>query len=85
MLRGVSFRIPYGRTVALVGVSGAGKSTCVSLLLRHWDPDDGRILVGGVPLPNIAEPHRHVTVVPQDVHLFAEHDRAERTTRRARR
>lgn len=71
VLRGVSFRVPYGRTVALVGASGAGKSTCVSLLLRHWDPDDGRILVGGVPLPSIAELYRHVTVVPQDVHLFA--------------
>ncbi|GAA3137644.1 ABC transporter ATP-binding protein [Planomonospora alba] len=71
VLRGVSFRVPYGRTVALVGASGAGKSTCVSLLLRHWDPDGGRILVGGVPLPRIADLHRHVTVVPQDVHLFA--------------
>ncbi|WP_052422929.1 ABC transporter ATP-binding protein [Nonomuraea candida] len=71
VLRGVSFRVPYGRTVALVGASGAGKSTCVSLLLRHWDPDGGRILVGGVPLPRVADPHRHVTVVPQDVHLFA--------------
>jgi ATP-binding cassette subfamily B protein len=71
VLRGVSFRIPYGKTVALVGASGAGKSTCVSLLLRYWDPDGGRILVGGVPLPRIADPHRYVTVVPQDVHLFA--------------
>ncbi|MFB4262733.1 ABC transporter ATP-binding protein [Nonomuraea sp. GTA35] len=71
VLRGVSFRIPYGKTVALVGASGAGKSTCVSLLLRYWDPDGGRILVGGVPLPRIAAPHRHVTVVPQDVRLFA--------------
>lgn len=71
VLRGVSFRIPYGKTVALVGASGAGKSTCVSLLLRYWDPDGGRVLVGGVPLPRIADLHRHVTVVPQDVHLFA--------------
>ncbi|MGP4102626.1 ABC transporter ATP-binding protein [Nonomuraea sp. KM90] len=71
VLRGVSFRIPYGKTVALVGASGAGKSTCVSLLLRYWDPDGGRILVGGVALPRIADLHRHVTVVPQDVHLFA--------------
>ncbi|MFB9471712.1 ABC transporter ATP-binding protein [Nonomuraea salmonea] len=71
VLRGVSFRIPYGQTVALVGASGAGKSTCVSLLLRYWDPDGGRILVGGVPLPRIADLHRHVTVVPQDVRLFA--------------
>jgi ATP-binding cassette subfamily B protein len=71
VLRGVSFRVPYGKTVALVGASGAGKSTCVSLLLRFWDPDGGRILVGGVPLPRISDPHRYVTVVPQDVHLFA--------------
>ncbi|MET8863803.1 ABC transporter ATP-binding protein [Nonomuraea sp. NPDC004580] len=71
VLRGMSFRIPYGQTVALVGASGAGKSTCVSLLLRYWDPDGGRILVGGVPLPRIADLHRHVTVVPQDVRLFA--------------
>ncbi|MGN9784601.1 ABC transporter ATP-binding protein [Nonomuraea sp. ZG12] len=71
VLRGVSFRVPYGKTVALVGASGAGKSTCVSLLLRFWDPDGGRILVGGVPLPRISDLHRHVTVVPQDVHLFA--------------
>ncbi|MER5419148.1 ABC transporter ATP-binding protein [Streptosporangium roseum] len=71
VLRGVSFTIRHGQSVALVGASGAGKSTCVSLLLRYWDPDHGRILLGGVPLHQVGNLPAHVTVVPQDVHLFA--------------
>ncbi|HEX2315797.1 MAG TPA: ABC transporter ATP-binding protein, partial [Thermomonospora sp.] len=71
VLRGVSFVVPHGRTVALVGRSGAGKTTCVSLLLRYWDPDRGRILLGDTPLDRIGDLPAHVTVVPQDVHLFA--------------
>ena len=41
-LRDVSFAVPAGATVALVGPSGAGKTTIANLLLRFWDPDEGR-------------------------------------------
>lgn len=47
-LRDVSFEIPAGATVALVGPSGGGKTTCASLVPRFWDADEGRVLVGGV-------------------------------------
>ncbi|MGW4726095.1 ABC transporter ATP-binding protein/permease [Streptomyces sp. NPDC004291] len=46
-LHGVSFTAPAGRTTAIVGPSGAGKSTLLALLLRHHDPDEGRIVLGG--------------------------------------
>ncbi|MER7332713.1 MULTISPECIES: thiol reductant ABC exporter subunit CydC [unclassified Micromonospora] len=72
VLRGVSFAIRPGETVALVGASGVGKSTCVHLLLRYADPAAGRITVGGVDLRDLTDTdlRRTVTVVPQDVHLF---------------
>lgn len=72
VLSGVSFTIRPGETVALVGASGVGKSTCVHLLLRYADPTAGRITVGGVDLRNLTDTdlRRTVTVVPQDVHLF---------------
>ncbi|WP_243848082.1 ABC transporter ATP-binding protein [Sphingomonas oligoaromativorans] len=49
----VSFEIPAGKTTALVGASGAGKTTIVNLLLRLYQPTEGRILVDGVPLDEI--------------------------------
>ncbi len=47
-LQAVSFTIPAGATVPLVGRSGSGKTTCANLLMRFWDPREGAILVGGV-------------------------------------
>ncbi|MEV4108705.1 ABC transporter ATP-binding protein [Nonomuraea sp. NPDC049695] len=52
-LRGVSFTIPYGSAVALVGRNGAGKSTIVKLLCRFYDPDRGTILWDGVDLRDL--------------------------------
>lgn len=68
----VSFTVEPGETVALVGHSGAGKSTCVNLLLRSWDPVAGTVSIGGhdlrrLPLAQLPE---LVTLVPQDVDLF---------------
>lgn len=72
VLRGASFTVRPGETVALVGRSGAGKSTCANLLLRFWDPTSGAVELGGHDLRSL--PSRTlrelVTLVPQDVYLF---------------
>ncbi|WP_343716172.1 ABC transporter ATP-binding protein [Inquilinus sp.] len=72
VLSGFDAAIAAGETVALVGRSGAGKSTCASLLMRFWDPAAGRITLGGHDLRDLplAELRRRVAIVPQDVHLF---------------
>lgn len=71
-LEKVSFLIPSGRTTALVGASGAGKSTVASLVCRLYDPTGGRIIVGGKGLCelDLAAWRRRIAVVSQDVHLF---------------
>lgn len=71
-LRGVSFEIERGRTLALVGPGGAGKSTLVALLLRFLEPGRGRILLDGRPLDEwSAEAWRGaVAWVPQSPHLI---------------
>ena len=68
----VSFAMPRGSTVALVGPSGAGKTTIASLCLRFWDPDSGAIRLGGHDLREygLDELRRRVALVAQDTYLF---------------
>jgi ABC-type multidrug transport system fused ATPase/permease subunit len=77
-VRDVSFRVAPGETVAIVGHSGAGKSTCAALLSRFYDPSAGRIGLAGVSLADLdpAELVRLVAPVPQDVFLFHDTIRA---------
>jgi ATP-binding cassette, subfamily B, bacterial MsbA len=72
VLRGASFRLERGERVALVGLSGAGKTTLVNLLLGFETPTRGRILVDGMPLDRLrlASWRAQVGLVTQDVVLF---------------
>src|SRR2546423_5556298 len=73
VLKGVSFRAAPGQTVALVGHTGAGKTTIVNLLLRFYDPQRGRITVNGVDIREIpvGELRALIGYVQQDIFLFA--------------
>ena len=72
VLRGVSFEARAGRTVALVGHTGAGKTTILSLLLRYYDVGKGRITVDGVDIRALAqaELRQLIGFVQQDIFLF---------------
>jgi len=74
VLCGVSFRIPAGGTVALVGPTGSGKSTIVGLLTRRHDPTRGAVLIDGVPLPELPLDRLRgaIAVVPQDAFVFSQ-------------
>ena len=69
---GVAFHVGAGERVAFVGPSGSGKSTVVRLLLRFYDADAGRVLVGGRDVRDLplAELRRRIAVVSQDTYLF---------------
>jgi ABC-type multidrug transport system fused ATPase/permease subunit len=77
-LSDVSFEIPAGKTVALVGTSGAGKTTTAQLLMRFWDPDSGRITLNGADLRDykLDALRRLVALVAQDTYLFNDSLRA---------
>ncbi len=71
-LREVSFEIPRGKTVAVVGRSGAGKTTAAHLLLRFWDPQQGRITIGGTDVRELRldDLRGQIALVAQDTYLF---------------
>ena len=71
-LDNISFEVPAGKTVALVGASGSGKSTAASLIPRFYDVQSGSVTVGGVDVRNIEkrELMKRVAFVFQNTHLF---------------
>jgi ATP-binding cassette, subfamily C, bacterial CydCD len=71
-LRDVSFGVPAGRTIALVGPSGAGKTTMAHLLMRFWDPDKGVIRLDGHDLRDyvLDDLRNRIALVAQDTYLF---------------
>lgn len=71
-LQGITLDVASGRRVAVVGATGSGKSTLLNLLLRFWDPQDGRILFGDHDLRSYRgdDLRRHFAVVSQATHLF---------------
>jgi len=72
VLHGISFRVPRGTLTALVGPSGAGKTTITHLVARFYDPNSGAVRIGGRDLRDITLESLHDTVgvVTQDAHLF---------------
>lgn len=72
ILKDVSFCVPAGKQVAIVGVSGSGKSSLIRLLFRLYEPDRGKILLDGIPISemSLSSVRQAIAIVPQDTVLF---------------
>jgi ATP-binding cassette, subfamily C, bacterial CydC len=72
VLKGINFSIPSGQTVAVVGMTGAGKTTLINLLMRFWDPEKGNIHLDGNDIRDLRfETLRNsMSIVSQDIFLF---------------
>jgi ATP-binding cassette subfamily B protein len=73
VLKGISFTVEPGETIAIVGATGAGKSTITSLLSRFYDPQAGTVAVDGLDVRqhSVVELRRRISIVLQDVFLFS--------------
>lgn len=73
VLNNISFTIPKGKRVALVGASGSGKSTIAKLLLKYYEPENGMITIDGVDINEISNDslRRAISYVPQNIELFS--------------
>ena len=72
VLQNLNFDIPVGKTLALVGPSGAGKTSLAQLLMRFWDPEKGSILLNGIELRDfkLEDLRSRIALVAQDTYLF---------------
>ncbi|WP_420935537.1 ABCB family ABC transporter ATP-binding protein/permease [Alteromonas sp. A081] len=72
ILNGINFTVPAGKKVAVVGASGAGKSTIMKLLFRFYEPNRGQILIDGKDIKQLSQDslRAHIGIVPQDTVLF---------------
>jgi ATP-binding cassette subfamily B multidrug efflux pump len=73
VLKGLSFHVPAGNTLAIVGATGAGKTSIINLIARVRDPDRGQVLIDGVDVRDIPleQLRRAIGMVPQDTFLFS--------------
>ncbi|WP_334028265.1 ABCB family ABC transporter ATP-binding protein/permease [Alteromonas sp. P256] len=72
ILSGITFTVPAGKKIAVVGASGAGKSTIMKLLFRFYEPNEGQIFIDGKDIKQLSQDslRAHIGIVPQDTVLF---------------